>query len=362
MRVESAIVGDERREPYDRPPLSKAILSGEQSPDAIGFRDSGWYADHEVELLLGEAAVALDPGIKTLTLASGATLRYDAAVVATGSRPRPLPGTEHFANTHLLRTVEDAERLRDALPGCGRLIVVGAGFIGLEVAATARRLGVDVTVLEAAPAPLMRVLAPELSEWFVELHRAEGVDLRLSAHVARFGEGPAGAEWVQLTDGEQLECDALVIGIGIEPATEWLEGSGLEPDGVRVDAGGRTRAPDVFAAGDAARVLNPLTGEHERSEQWESAARQGAQVARSIVGAEPLPVALPSFWTDQYGHRIQLIGDAREADEIRFDGDPACRDFSAEVIQRRAHRRRDGGRPATVDPPLSQADRRADRR
>ncbi len=190
-----------------------------------------------------------------------------------------------------------------------------------------------MTVLEAAPAPLMRVLAPELSGWFVELHRAEGVDLRLSAHVARFGEGPGGAEWVQLTDGQRLECDALVIGIGIEPATQWLEGSGLEPDGVRVDAGGRTRAPDVFAAGDAARVLNPLTGEHERSEQWESAARQGAQVARSIVGAEPLPVALPSFWTDQYGHRIQLIGDAREADEIRFDGDPTSRDFAAEVIR-----------------------------
>ncbi len=327
------IVGDERHAPYDRPPLSKAVLSGEQRTDAIGFRDSGWYADHDVELLLGDEAVALDPGLKTLTLASGATLRYDTAVVATGSRPRPLPGTENFPNTHLLRTVDDAERLRDALPGCERLIVVGAGFIGLEVAATARRLGVDVTVLEAAPRPMARVLAPQLSQWFVELHRAEGVDLRLSAHVARFGEGAGGAEWVQLTDGGKLECDALVIGIGIEPATEWLEGSGLEPDGVRVDAVGRTGAPDVFAAGDAARVLNPLSGEYERSQQWESAARQSAQVARAILGVEPLPPALPSFWTDQYGLRVQLIGDAREADEIRFDGDPAGRQFAAEVVR-----------------------------
>ncbi len=251
------IVGDEDRAPYDRPPLSKGVLSGDVSPETIGYRPDDWYADHDVELLLGERAVALDPGLRTMTLASGSTLRWDFAVIATGSRPRPLPGAADFANTHLLRTVEDAVRLHRALVGAERLIVVGAGFIGLEVAATARRLGLEVTVLEAAPAPLMRVLTPELAKWFVDLHRAEGVELLTSAHVARFGEGPGGVEWVQLTDDRRLECDALVVGIGIEPATDWLEGSGLDPESLHVDTDGRTAAPDVYAAGDAARVLKP---------------------------------------------------------------------------------------------------------
>ena len=240
-----------------------------------------------------------------------------------------LPGTEQFAGTHTLRTVEDAVRLRDALRPGAALVVVGAGFIGLEVAATARSLGLGVTVLEAAPAPLLRVLGPRLAGWFVEMHRAEGVEVLLSAHVARLGEGSDGTGWVQLTDGRRLECDALVVGIGIEPATEWLEGSGLDPGGVPTDSSGRTGAPDVYAAGDSARQLNSVTGAHERSEQWEAASRQGAQVARAILGLDPLPLALPSFWTDQYGLRVQLIGDAREADQIEIDGDPDKRDFSA---------------------------------
>ncbi|MGE5409149.1 MAG: NAD(P)/FAD-dependent oxidoreductase [Syntrophothermus sp.] len=329
------IVAEERERPYDRPPLSKAVLSGERGPDTLAFRPSDWYAENGVDLVLGDRAVALDPGIKTVTLASGEVLPYDTAVIATGSRPRRLPGTEAFANTHLLRTAEDAARLRDALAADARLIVVGAGFIGLEVAATARRLGCEVTVLEAAPSALGRVLMPELAEWFVDLHRAEGVEVHFSAHVSRFGEGNGGVEWVQLTDGSRLDCDALVLGIGIEPATEWLEGSGLETDGVRVDACGRTSAPDVFAAGDAARALNPVSGEHERSEHWEAAARQGTQVARAILGLEPLPPALPSFWTDQFGHRVQLVGDASRGDEVTISGDTAAPEFTALV-------RRDG--------------------
>ena len=323
------MVGDEQRPPYDRPPLSKGVLAGDRDPDTLGFRAPQWYGDNGVELLLGERAVALDPRLKTVTLASGAILDYDSVVVATGSRPRPLPGTEAYANTHLLRGVDDAIRLRDALAPGVRLIAIGAGFIGLEVAATARLAGAEVTVLEAAPAPLMRVLVPELADWFVDLHRAAGVEVVLSAHVAKFGEGPRGAAWVQLTDGRRLECDALAVGIGVVPATEWVEGSGLDPSGVQVDATGFTGIPGVFAAGDAARAPNPLTGVHERCEQWEAAARQGAQVARAILGLEPAPPALPSFWTDQYGHRIQLVGDAREADAVELDGDRDSGEFSA---------------------------------
>lgn len=327
------IICEEERAPYDRPPLSKGVLSGDRDPATLGLRAVEWHSEHDVDLLLGETAVALDPGIKTITLASGPTLHYEAAVVATGSRPRKLPGTEQFINTHTLRTAEDAVRLRDALRPGSRLIVVGAGFIGLEVAATAQRLGVEVTVLEAAPAPLLRVLGPSLAEWFVQLHRAEGVEVLLSAHVARFGEGPGGAEWVQLTDGRRIECDALVIGIGIEPAAEWIEGSGLDPEGVKVDSTGKTEAPGVYAAGDAARPFNPATGNHERSEHWEAATRQGAQVARTIIGLEPTLPALPSFWTDQYGLRIQLVGEAREANEIKIDGDPDARDFTALMVR-----------------------------
>lgn len=325
------IVGDEARAPYDRPPLSKSVLAGDRSPEELSFRPASWYSDHGVDLLLGERAIALDPGVKTVTLECGTILRYDKAVVATGSRPRRLPGTESFSNAHLLRTAEDALRLRDALGPETCLIGVGAGFIGLEVAATARRLGAQVTVLEAAPNALGRVLPPELADWIVDLHRAEGIEILLSAHVARFGEAGGGVEWVQLTDGRQLECDALVVGIGIEPATEWLEGSGLETDGVLVDAHGRTGAPDVFAAGDAARVYNPVSGRHERGEHWEAAARQGAQVARAILGIDPLPPALPSFWTDQFGHRIQLVGDAGAGDEVTFSGDLAAPEFTAVV-------------------------------
>ena len=323
------VICEEDRLPYDRPPLSKDVLSGDRDPGKLAFRPGEWYREHGIDLLLGERAVALDPGIRTITLASGGVLSYDAALVATGSRPRKLPGTESFANAHTLRTVEDALRLRAALRAGDRLIVVGAGFIGLEVAATARRLALEVTVLEAAPAPLLRVLPPELAAWFVELHRSEGVEVLLSAHVARFGEGPLGAEWVQLTDGRRLECDALVIGIGIEPATEWLEGSGLDPAGVKVDGSGRSEAPDVFAAGDSARPLDPVWNEHTRSEHWEAAARQALQVGRAILGVELAPPVLASFWTDQYGLRVQLVGDPRGSDRIEFDGNPESRDFNA---------------------------------
>ncbi len=327
------IICEEERAPYDRPPLSKGVLTGDDDPETLGFRAPEWYIEHDVELDLGERAVALDAGIKAVTLDSGSTVRYDSLLIATGSRPRVLPGTEQLAATHTLRTVEDAVRLRQALRPGASLVVVGAGFIGLEVAATARKLGLDVTVLEAAPAPLLRVLGPELAGWFVEMHRAEGAEVLLSAHVARLGESSDGTAWVQLTDGRRIECDALVVGIGIEPATEWLEGSGLNPEGVPTDARGRTDAPDLYAAGDSARQLNPATGEYERSEQWEAAARQGGQVARAILGADPMPPSLPSFWTDQYGIRVQLVGDAREADEVRIDGDPGARDFSALMLR-----------------------------
>ncbi len=315
--------------PYDRPPLSKDVLAGKRDPATLGFRPPDWYAERGIELLLGERAVALDAEAHRLRLESGASLAYDAALIATGSRPRNLPGLGGLSNAHTLRSVDDAERIRDGLLHGGPLVVIGAGFIGLEVAATARKLGVEVVVIEAAPAPLMRVLGPELGHWFADLHRAEEVEVLLSARISDFAESAGRIDAIELEGGRRIACGMVMVGVGIEPDTEWLEQSGFDPDGVRAYPNGRTMAPDVYAAGDAARIFNPATGDYERSEHWEAAAAQGAEVARAMLGIEPAPKALHSFWTDQYGIRVQTVGELREADELEFDGDPAERDFSA---------------------------------
>jgi NADPH-dependent 2,4-dienoyl-CoA reductase/sulfur reductase-like enzyme len=209
-----------------------------------------------------------------------------------------------------------------------RLVVIGAGFIGLEVAATARALGASVTVVEAAPTPLAGVLGTELGAWFADLHRAEGVEIRTSARVQEIG-GRGRIESLVLADGSRIECDHVLVGVGVVPDTEWLAGSGLDDGGVRTDACGRTVAPGVYAAGDAALTYNLGSGRHARSDHWEAAARQGAAAARAMLGLDPAPALPPSFWSDQYGVRIQLVGHPRGADRVEYDGDPAARDFTA---------------------------------
>ncbi len=328
------VICEEPLAPYDRPPLSKAVLAGERDAVTLGFRDADWYAANEIDLLLGERAGAVDLPAAEVALESGYRLPYESLVIATGSRPRTLPGLDMIENAHTLRTVADSLALRADLDAGSRLVVVGGGFIGLEAAATARKLGVDVTVVEAAPQPLMRVLGPELGAWFAELHRAEGVEVLTETHISHFGTEAGRLEYVEVADGRRIDCAAMLVGIGIEPDTLWLDGSGLDPDGVRVDELGRTTASNVYAAGDAARPLDPATGEYHRTEHWEAAARQGAQVARTIIGDEPMKFALPSFWTDQHGLRIQTVGDATRADEVEIDGEKAERDFS--VLMRRA--------------------------
>jgi 3-phenylpropionate/trans-cinnamate dioxygenase ferredoxin reductase component len=329
------VICEEPRTPYDRPPLSKAVLYGERDPATLAFRPLTWYAERGIALLTSERARSLDLAAATLELASGSRLRYEQLVIATGSRPRTLPGLRGFRNAHTLRTVSDAIALRDELSIGGRLVVIGAGFVGLEVAATARRLGVDVTVIEAAREPLTRALGTELGQWFAELHRAEGVEVLTDTHVSRFGTGAGKIQWVEIPDGRRIECSSVLVGIGIEPDTLWLDGSGLDPDGVRVDDRGRTSAANVYAAGDACRPLDPATGEYRRTEHWEAAARQGAQVARTILDDDPVPFALSSFWTDQYGLRIQTVGDATGAERVEFDGEPSSRDFSVLMFRGR---------------------------
>jgi NADPH-dependent 2,4-dienoyl-CoA reductase/sulfur reductase-like enzyme len=275
----------------------------------------------------------LDPVRRVVGLADGESLRYDKLLIATGSVPRPLPLLEGYANVTTLRTIEDARRLRAALARGGHVVVVGAGFIGQEVAAAARRAGARVTVVEAGPAPLELVLGPALGHWFAGLHREEGVDVVLGRQIVAV-HGEDRVDSLVLDDDRRLDCDHVVVGIGVRPALDWLRGSGLDPAGVVVDGAGRAAAPDVYAAGDAAAALDPATGRHVAGGHWESAARQGARAARAMLGLAPGAPSLAGFWSDLYGTRVNYLGRALPArDDVRIDGNPRRRDFTATFVR-----------------------------
>lgn len=318
----------EAERPYDRPPLSKGVLAGAEEPESVALRPAGWYEENEVELLLGVRAERLDPAARALELDSGERLEYGRLLIATGGAARRLPFLEGYSNVHYLRTLADSRRLASELAPGARLAIVGAGFIGQEVAATARRLGLEVTIVEALPAPLAPILGAELGRWFADLHLDEGVRLIVDATLAGV-RGGASVEELVLEDGRRLACDAVVVGIGTVPATAWLEGSGLDAAGVRVDTCGRAALPDVYAAGDACLAFDPRYGAHSRTEHWDAAAWQGAAVARTMLGEYPGTPPLPSFWSDQYGMRVQCVGHPHFADAVLLDGDPAGRDFEA---------------------------------
>jgi 3-phenylpropionate/trans-cinnamate dioxygenase ferredoxin reductase component len=322
------IVCAEPEPPYDRPPLSKELLAGTTGEGEVAYRPASWYAENEVELLLGVRAEGLDPNRREVALGSSDSLPYENLVVATGGEPRRLPFLAG-ANVHELRTLADLRRLRRELGAGRRLAIVGAGFIGQEVAATARALGAEVTVVEALPVPLERILGPRLGRWFAELHHEEGVRIITGAALESARGADDRVEELVLADGRRLACDAVLVGIGTVPATGWLQGSGLGTGGVPVDAGGRTVVPGVFAAGDACLGFEPRRRAHLRTEHWDAAAWQGAAVAKAILGEEPGRPPLPSFWSDQYGVRVQCVGHPQLADEVAVEGDPAGRDFEA---------------------------------
>jgi NADPH-dependent 2,4-dienoyl-CoA reductase/sulfur reductase-like enzyme len=315
--------------PYDRPPLSKELLAGAVEEEAVAYRPTWWYEEKQVELLLGARAEALDPAARTVTLDSGAELGYGKLLIATGSAARRLPFLAGFENVHALRTLADARRLREELVPGARLAIVGAGFIGQEVAATARKLGVEVTMIEALPTPLAPILGEELGTWFAELHRGEGVRV-LTGAMLESARGRAGrVEELVLGDGTKVACDAALVGVGTVPATEWLRGSGLDEKGVRTDTAGRTCLPGVFAAGDASVPFDPRFGNHARTEHWDAAAWQGAAAAKAMLGEYPGTPPLPSFWSDQYGLRIRYVGHAHHSDAVVVEGEPGERDFEA---------------------------------
>jgi 3-phenylpropionate/trans-cinnamate dioxygenase ferredoxin reductase subunit len=350
------IICAEQHLPYDRPPLSKGVLSGEHGDDSVQFRPREWYADNEVDLLLGVSATGLSTRDRRVDLSDGTTLRYEKLLIATGSRPRALALLAPYENVSELRTIDDAQRLRRALGPGVRLAVVGAGFIGMEVASTARKLGAEVTMIEAAPCPLVGILGEQLGTWFAELHRSEGVEvitdrtvvgvdvgggvghrvggIGIGVDVGGVGVGGAVVRSLVLSDDRVIETDHVVVGVGVQPEVQWLAGSGLANGGVAVDVHGQTEADGVFAAGDAAATFDERVGRHVAGSHWEAAGRQAVRAARVMLGLEPGNVELSSFWTDQYGIRIQYLGSARLADAMTIDGEPDHRNFSVTFTHR----------------------------
>jgi NADPH-dependent 2,4-dienoyl-CoA reductase/sulfur reductase-like enzyme len=314
--------------PYDRPPLSKGLLAGTIEDGSVAYRPASWYEENEVELIFGVRAEELDPGARTVRLDSGVQLPYEKLLIATGSAARTLPFLEGYENVHSLRTIADARRLRAELAPGAHLAVIGAGFIGQEAAATARRLGVEVTMIEALETPLAPILGTEVGAWFADLHREEGVQVMMGSMLDG-ARGERRVEELVMVDGRVITCDAVVVGVGTTPATGWLRGSGLGEAGVRTDTSGRSRLPEVFAAGDASVPFDPRFGAHARTEHWDAAAWQGAAAARAMLGEYPGTPPLPSFWSDQYGVRVQYAGHAHYADAVVIDGDPQGRDFEA---------------------------------
>jgi NADPH-dependent 2,4-dienoyl-CoA reductase/sulfur reductase-like enzyme len=319
------LIGGEPHLPYDRPPLSKEFLEATEPGVEARipfFRNDDAYTDLGVELLLGEQATGLDVARKVVYVADR-QIGYDALVIATGSQLRTLPGTGHMDGVHGLRTLEDSLSIRAALDAGARTVVVGAGFIGSEVASGARKRGLEVTVVEALPTPLVRAAGTEMGAAIASLHERNGTTLLCGRGVAAV-EGDRRVERVVLDDGTLIDADLVVVGIGVSPCVTWLEGSSLAIDnGVMCDETLWTGAPGVYAAGDVANWLNPVFDARQRMENWTAAAEQGAAAARNALDPENAKPygTVPYFWSDWYGSRIQFVG-VPEADEVLLvDGD-----------------------------------------
>ncbi|OBI75778.1 NAD(P)/FAD-dependent oxidoreductase [Mycobacterium asiaticum] len=316
-----ALVGAERRLPYDRPPLSKEALRTGPDTAKLLLKQPDWYALRDIELRLGRPAVGLDTRRRRVRLAGGACLGYDGLIIATGSQARRFPLFDNDAHAHTVRTIDDAAALRTHLAAGSHLVVIGAGFIGLEVAATASAIGMDVSVVETAPTPLTRVLGCEVGDWFRRLHQSHGVSIycdNVIKQVERNGHG-----WkLHLRDGTVLAADVVLAGVGAAPATGWLRGSGVAvSDGVVCDSSLRTSAPGVVAAGDVARWYNPLFDESMRVEQWSNAVELGRKAAITLLGgAEPF-ASVPYFWSDQFDAKIRFAGRANGAEHVHIRQD-----------------------------------------
>ena len=307
------LVSDEDHLPYDRPPLSKEVLRAET--DDVVLKPAEFYAENGITMRLGSGAVALDTNAQTVTLADGDVIDYDELVIATGLMPKRIPSFPDLEGVRVLRTLDESLALREHAGTARRAVVIGAGFIGCEVAASLRKLGVDVSLVEPQPTPLASVLGERIGELVARLHRAEGVDVRCGVGVTEL-RGSGHVEGVVLSDGTELDADIVVVGVGSRPSTDWLAGSGVEVDnGVVCDVAGRTTAPRVWAIGDVASWRDAL-GHQVRVEHWSNVADQARAIVPAMLGADATStVTVPYFWSDQYDVKIQCLGEP-EADDV----------------------------------------------
>ncbi len=343
------VLGDELHRPYDRPPLSKEFLAGTIGEEELALESDD--EDLQAEWLLGVRATGLDSADRAVRLADGREIRADGFVIATGAAARTLPGSEGLAGVHVLRTVDDARALRDELAGGGRLVVIGGGFIGGEVASTACALGLDVTVIEAAPTPLAGPLGETMGGIVSALHADHGVRLLCGVGVKGLSgdersdtrvspDGVRGrVDAVLLEDGRSIPADIVVVGVGARPCVDWLEGSGVALDnGVTCGADGRTSRAGVVAVGDCANWYDPRVGAHRRVEHWTGARERADAAVRTLLSwgaAEPGVPRPPYFWSDQYGVKIQFVGHAAGADSVTIE-EGAADDRNVLAVYRRA--------------------------
>jgi 3-phenylpropionate/trans-cinnamate dioxygenase ferredoxin reductase component len=324
------LVGAEEERPYERPPLSKDYLRGEVDREKVYVRDENFYAEQDIELRLGRTALSLDTANAHVELDDGEQLSYDRLLLATGAEPRRLsvPGGE-LDGVFYLRSVRDSDALRQRLDRGGAVVVVGAGWIGAEVAASARQRGLDVTVVEPASVPLERVLGKEIGAVYRDIHTDQGVRMLMGTGVEAF-EGDGVVERVRTSDGQVIDCDLVVVGVGVQPRTTLAAQAGMAVDnGVLVDEHLQTSVPGVFAAGDVANSDHPFYGERIRVEHWANALNQGPVAARNLVGHNVAYDRLPYFFSDQYDVGMEYTGFARAWDRVVFRGDPATREFLA---------------------------------
>ncbi|MGO9549412.1 NAD(P)/FAD-dependent oxidoreductase [Mycobacterium sp.] len=326
------LLADEEHLPYERPPLSKEFLAGKKSLDDFTVHDADWYRDNDIDLRVGTEVLAIDPGAHIVKLSGDDAVRYDKLLLATGSRPRtpPIPGDDS-TGVHYLRKFDDASRLNTALIEGSSLAVIGAGWIGLEVAANARERDIDVTVVESAKLPLIGAVGEEVGGVFAKLHRDHGVDLRLQTEVKEITTADGKATGLRLGDGSTVIADRVLVAVGAQPNIELADESGLSTGdgGVLVDASLRTSDADIYAVGDIAAAEHPLLGGRIRTEHWANALKQPAVAAAGMLGEQAEYAELPYFFTDQYDLGMEYAGHAPSYVRVVFRGDVEGREFVA---------------------------------